>query len=158
MLLNQYVLLEYHLGIWGIVCGSYIPLEQLDSYYIKSPCRGNSVLEILSGKKFFFSIMPWSLVARTTAYRTFWVRTLLNSCNIDTIDWWCSLGWRKESHFIKIQFVKDNTSPWLAAIWNPLQVPKCSFLMWLALKNRLLTKDRKVVFGQNVNTTWEWPV
>lgn len=39
--------------------------------------------------------------------------------------------------------------PWTVAVWHSLAVPKCSFTLWLALKNRLLTKERMVHFGMN---------
>lgn len=40
---------------------------------------------------------------------------------------------------------------WLKAIWHPLSIPKCSIMLWLALKNRLLTKDRMLGFGMQVD-------
>lgn len=39
--------------------------------------------------------------------------------------------------------------PWVEAVWHPLHIPKCSFTLWLALRNRLLTKDRMAGFGMN---------
>lgn len=43
--------------------------------------------------------------------------------------------------------------PWLKAIWHPGAVHKFSFLLWLAFKNRLMTKDRLLNFGLNVDPT-----
>lgn len=43
------------------------------------------------------------------------------------------------------------SAPRIMAVWNPLSVPRCSFTPWLAFKNRLLTKDRMVQFGMNVD-------
>lgn len=40
---------------------------------------------------------------------------------------------------------------WLDAVRHRLAIPKCSFLLWLALKNRLFTKDRMINMGMNVN-------
>lgn len=40
---------------------------------------------------------------------------------------------------------------WLDAVWHPLAVPKCSFLLWLALKNRLLTKERMLNFSMTTD-------
>lgn len=40
---------------------------------------------------------------------------------------------------------------WLNAIWHPLSIPKGSIMIWLALKNRLLTKDRMISFGMHVD-------
>lgn len=42
-------------------------------------------------------------------------------------------------------------SPWYGIVWNQCALPKCSFTLWLALKNRLLTKDRMLAFGMNVD-------
>lgn len=41
--------------------------------------------------------------------------------------------------------------PWCVAIWHPLSVKNCSIYLWLALRNRLLTKDRMIAFGMNVD-------
>lgn len=41
---------------------------------------------------------------------------------------------------------------WIKAIWHSFHIPKCSFFLWLALRNRLLTKDRMVRFGLAVDT------
>lgn len=46
------------------------------------------------------------------------------------------------------------TAPlWQPAIWHSFAIPKCSLFMWLALKKRLLTKDKMLQFGFNVNPT-----
>lgn len=42
------------------------------------------------------------------------------------------------------------TPPWLGMIWNKYGVPKFSFLLWLVLKQRLLTRDRMLHFRMNV--------
>lgn len=47
---------------------------------------------------------------------------------------------------------RTGTAPlWLSAVWNPFTIPKCGFFLWLALKNRLLTKEKMIQFGFNVN-------
>lgn len=43
------------------------------------------------------------------------------------------------------------TLPWFEAVWHSLSIPKCAFFMWLALKRRLLTKDKMQSFGMQVN-------
>ncbi|XP_074360314.1 uncharacterized protein LOC141700436 [Apium graveolens] len=43
--------------------------------------------------------------------------------------------------------------PWLPAVWHRVSIPKCSFTMWLAMQNRLLTKDIMIHFGFNVSPT-----
>lgn len=64
-------------------------------------------------------------------------------------------------HFILIinrRFCNRNTirnsgqsPPWIQAVWQQLHIPKCSFLLWMALKNRLYTRDRLLNFGLNVD-------
>ncbi|XP_074362194.1 uncharacterized protein LOC141702406 [Apium graveolens] len=41
--------------------------------------------------------------------------------------------------------------PWTDFVWNGFSVPKCSFITWLAILSRLLTKDRMVLFGIQVD-------
>lgn len=36
---------------------------------------------------------------------------------------------------------------WAPAVWHSLAIPKCSIFLWLALRDRLLTKDRLSKFG-----------
>lgn len=38
---------------------------------------------------------------------------------------------------------------WVRVVWHSLHIPKCSFILWLGLKNRLLTRDRMIQFGMN---------
>lgn len=45
----------------------------------------------------------------------------------------------------------NSQPPWFDLVWNSFSIPKCSFIAWLALKNRLLTKDRMISFGMNVD-------
>lgn len=40
---------------------------------------------------------------------------------------------------------------WLKAVSHILAIPKCSFVLWLALKNRLLTRDRMCNFGMSTD-------
>lgn len=42
---------------------------------------------------------------------------------------------------------------WLKAIWHSFAIPKCFILLWLAFKNRLLTKDRMLRFGMQTDGT-----
>lgn len=39
---------------------------------------------------------------------------------------------------------------WHKVVWFSAHVPKCSFVTWLAIQNRLATADRLVSFGLNV--------
>ncbi|XP_021846169.2 uncharacterized protein [Spinacia oleracea] len=36
---------------------------------------------------------------------------------------------------------------WASWVWNRLNIPKCSFIVWMAMWRRLQTKDRLVRFG-----------
>lgn len=40
---------------------------------------------------------------------------------------------------------------WVPAVWQPLSIPKCAFLLWMAFKNRLFTRDRLISFGINTD-------
>lgn len=46
---------------------------------------------------------------------------------------------------------RGTTPLWAGLVWHSLSISKCSFIVWLAFKNRLLTKDRMIKFGINVN-------
>lgn len=41
----------------------------------------------------------------------------------------------------------SSSVPWFLSVWNSASIPKCSFIFWLAIKNRLLTRDRMLAFG-----------
>lgn len=43
-----------------------------------------------------------------------------------------------------------NSQPWEHVVWHTFSVPKYSFLLWLVLKQRLLTRDRMQRFGMRV--------
>lgn len=36
-------------------------------------------------------------------------------------------------------------------MWNTFNIPKCSFITWLVVKNRLLTRDRMNLFGMTMD-------
>lgn len=40
---------------------------------------------------------------------------------------------------------------WTKLVWHQLAIPKCSFTLWLALKDRLLTKERMHRFGMHTD-------
>ncbi|XP_074300984.1 uncharacterized protein LOC141632329 [Silene latifolia] len=42
---------------------------------------------------------------------------------------------------------QQNKVPWLSLVWNKTSIPKHSFIGWLAIQERLLTKDRLLKFG-----------
>lgn len=41
--------------------------------------------------------------------------------------------------------------PWINAVWSKWSIKKCSIFLWLAFKDRLLTKDRLTKFGMRVD-------
>ncbi|XP_074361897.1 uncharacterized protein LOC141702109 [Apium graveolens] len=41
--------------------------------------------------------------------------------------------------------------PWVKAVWHPFNIPNCSFFMWLAFHNRLMTRDRMIRIGMLVD-------
>lgn len=43
--------------------------------------------------------------------------------------------------------------PWYDIVWNSMSIPRCSFITWLALKERLLTRDRMLLFHMNTTPT-----
>lgn len=45
----------------------------------------------------------------------------------------------------------ESSPPWINAVWHPLRIHKCSFIFWLALKDRLLTKERMDLFGMTTD-------
>ncbi|XP_074315604.1 uncharacterized protein LOC141651806 [Silene latifolia] len=47
------------------------------------------------------------------------------------------------------------TVPWHPIIWNRFNVPKHSFIGWLAIQGRLMTKDRLVPFGVIQDSTYD---
>ena len=49
--------------------------------------------------------------------------------------------------------IRDSSTPpaWIHAVWHSFSIPKCAFTFWLALKGRLLTKDRMQRFHMDTN-------
>lgn len=43
---------------------------------------------------------------------------------------------------------------WARTVWQSKVVPRWSFVLWLAVENRLSTRDRLVSWGMNVDTSW----
>ena len=79
------------------------------------------------------------------------LRHLVNQVRIEEVDCicWKHLSFKEVSissiwHCLR---PPEREPPWVAAVWSPLSIPKCAFTMWLAFKNRLLTKDRMILFG-----------
>ncbi|XP_074292159.1 uncharacterized protein LOC141619017 [Silene latifolia] len=64
----------------------------------------------------------------------------------------CSWSWKKIVH-VKDKFKhgwlrsKTGSVPWRFMCWNPLNVPKTTFILWEAQQNRLLTLDKLIKMG-----------
>lgn len=77
------------------------------------------------------------------------LRHLLASCRIGTED---VVLWNGQKH-VSLSIVWDSLRrrgsppPWLGAIWHQFHIPKCAFFTWLALRQRLLTKEKMLSFG-----------
>ena len=41
--------------------------------------------------------------------------------------------------------------PWFDCTWNIFTIPKCSFISWLALKDRLLTRDKMILWQMHTD-------
>lgn len=66
----------------------------------------------------------------------------------DSISWGNSLLRNvKFSHIWDTIRTVGNSVAWCNAIWHTLAINKCAFILWLAVRNRLLTRDRLIAFG-----------
>lgn len=71
--------------------------------------------------------------------------------------------WRHSNNKYKPQFSTSETwlqireakptVSWSKAIWFSDSIPKYSFMLWLAAKNRIMTGDRMVMWNRGVNTS-----
>lgn len=84
------------------------------------------------------------------------MRSLIASIDIGTDD---AIIWDgKLPRFVSMATIwnsireRGGSPPWVKAVWHGLAIPKCSFTLWLALKNRLLTKDRMLRFGMSTDS------
>lgn len=102
----------------------------------------------------FISGTTWAVID-SNHVQAMELRNLLSSCHIHRGD---AILWDGQK-VVNISVVWNSirahqtAPPWLKAIWHPFSIPKCSFFLWLALRNRLLTKDRMISFGFNVSPT-----
>ncbi|XP_074361813.1 uncharacterized protein LOC141701996 [Apium graveolens] len=79
------------------------------------------------------------------------VRNIVNSVRITRYDaiYWDGLLTRN----IKISDIwnsirtSNDLMPWADFVWNSFSIPKCSFITWLAILNRLLTRDRMLMLA-----------
>lgn len=88
----------------------------------------------------------WS-VSPSNDYRATQFRNLLSTCHIGSEDivYWNNI------HPVSMKVIWDSLrrrgTPlgWLPLIWNKFHIPACSFISWLACRDRLLTKDRMIL-------------
>ena len=92
-------------------------------------------------------------VSSSNDHRAITFRSMLSSCEIDSND---KVLW--DGHFpVKLGIIWDSirrhhTPPgWVPLLWNKFHVPCCSFITWLAFRDRLLTKDRMNFFQMPAN-------
>ena len=94
----------------------------------------------------------WS-VATSNDHRAVHFRSLLYSRQIGAND----IVFWNGAHPVNLNVIWDSirrrgTPPgWLPLIWNKFHIPACSFISWLACRERLLTKDRMLLFHMNTN-------
>ncbi|KAK1351494.1 hypothetical protein POM88_054288 [Heracleum sosnowskyi] len=81
------------------------------------------------------------------------LRMLLSTCTISQRDEVLWDGSKKVNLSLIWQSIRrtGNPPPWYDVVWHSFAIPKCAFFTWLALRKRLLTKDRMLVWGMQVN-------
>ena len=94
-------------------------------------------------------------VSSSNDYRAIQVRQMLNGFAIGSKD---AVLWNNELN-VKMGVIWDSfrrrgvSFPWLPLIWNKLMIPSCSFITWLACRDRLSTKDRLNLFLYDMDLT-----
>lgn len=97
----------------------------------------------------------WSIPV-SNDYRAITFRTMLDYCPISNHD---LVLWNGESSvnmrviWESIRRRSSSTIHWLPLIWHKFHIPSCSFITWLACRERLLTKDRMEFFHMHVDQT-----
>ena len=83
-------------------------------------------------------------------------RQLLSAHRIHRTD---SISWNNQN-IVNLstiwQSIRRQVAPplWLKDVWHKFSIKNCSRFLWLALRNRLLTKDRMIVFGFNISENY----
>ena len=94
-------------------------------------------------------------VSSSNDYRAIQIRHMLNDFAIGSKD---AVLWNNELN-VKMGVIWDSfrrrgvSFPWLPLIWNKLMIPSCSFITWLACRDRLSTKDRVNLFLYDMDPT-----
>ncbi|XP_074289356.1 uncharacterized protein LOC141614510 [Silene latifolia] len=72
------------------------------------------------------------------------VRELL--CSGFSLNGWMNAAY--STHDVYLWLIREHaTVPWVPLVWNRLCLPKVSFICWLYVLHRLLTKDRLLRYG-----------
>lgn len=93
----------------------------------------------------------WQMIS-SNDYRSVAFRTLLTYCPIGNAD---VIYWNGES-VLKVGVVWDSirlrSTPkaWTSLLWHSFSIPSCSFISWLICRERLLTKDRMILFHMSI--------
>lgn len=86
------------------------------------------------------------VVSSSNDYRAVQIRSLLDSVNIggrDAVLWSNDLVVNLRTIWESIRR-RGTSQPWIPLVWNKFHIPSCSFISWLACRNRLSTKDRMI--------------
>ncbi|XP_074361033.1 uncharacterized protein LOC141701249 [Apium graveolens] len=77
------------------------------------------------------------------------LRNLLNNTEISSSNriLWDDLSTIKTSDIWYSLRSRKPQVAWFHFVWHKVKVPKAAFLLWLAIRNRLLTRDRMIRFG-----------
>ncbi|XP_063948027.1 uncharacterized protein LOC135152123 [Daucus carota subsp. sativus] len=76
-------------------------------------------------------------VSSSNDFRATQIRSLISSCSI-----------ARQDAVVNLRVIWESirrrgpSSPWIPLIWSKFNIPSCSFISWLACRNRLSTKDR----------------
>ncbi|XP_063942672.1 uncharacterized protein LOC135150335 [Daucus carota subsp. sativus] len=94
----------------------------------------------------------WS-VATSNDLRAVHFRSLLFARQIGAIDIMFCNGVHPVNLNVIWDSIRRRGTPegWLPLIWNRFHIPACSFISWLACRERLLTKDRMLLFHMNTD-------
>lgn len=98
-------------------------------------------------------ILNGTWYVRSNHHSAFELRQLLSSFTISLRDAFLWNGQQNVNQSFIWSSIRRSAvpPPWCPAIWHRLMIQNCSYFMWLALRNRLLTKDRMLYFRIHVD-------
>ena len=93
------------------------------------------------------------VVAVSNDIRAIQIRQLLSSCRFDTDDkvFWNGDGKMSIGTIWDSLRRRSTAKDWLPLLWHKFHIPACSFIAWLACRERLPTKDRMEHFQLNID-------